>query len=233
MKKNTTLQSASDSRFQVIIDDQFTKTVNDTVRVVLRKNAGSWISDEDIKDIASNARMDIWMKRSEYDPAKGAFKTWTVTLAHNFAISESKKLKRAHDKSVSLTSLSGFDDIDDGEDGRSPRTRTISYRNDSTFLAEGQTLGLDPGETEADHAMMKEYDEQASLRRLALLEEFLETRLNDREKLMLEMLKDGLSKEQMMEIMHMTGGNVDTFKSRLRSKIRNFMIDCDYYGIEE
>ncbi len=61
-----------------------------------------------------------------------------------------------------------------------------------------------------------------SKNRLALLTAFLST-LNESDKLLLEMMKDGLSKEDMMEITHKTGGNIDTCKSRLRQKILRYV----------
>lgn len=58
--------------------------------------------------------------------------------------------------------------------------------------------------------------------RLAQLTGFLST-LNESDKFLLEMMKDGLSKEQMMEITHKSGGNIDTCKSRLRQKILRYV----------
>lgn len=58
--------------------------------------------------------------------------------------------------------------------------------------------------------------------RLAQLTGFLST-LNESDKLLLEMMKEGLSKEQMMEITHKSGGNIDTCKSRLRQKILRYV----------
>ena len=51
---------------------------------------------------------------------------------------------------------------------------------------------------------------------------FLST-LSESDKFMLEMMKDGLTKEQMMEITHKNGGNIDTCKSRLRQKILRYV----------
>ena len=61
-----------------------------------------------------------------------------------------------------------------------------------------------------------------STTRLAQLTNFLAT-LNKSDKLLLEMMKGGLSKEQMMEITHKSGGNIDTCKSRLRQKILRYV----------
>lgn len=236
MTQNITSRPASkSSNFQVIIDDQFYNNVTNTVNSVLRKNAGSWISSEDIEEIASMARVDIWMKSELYDPAKGAsFKTWTVTLAHNFAISEAKKLKNAVDRVIDINRLSGFDNGGNTEEDPEKRSRSkkVNYRMDSTFSWAAKELGIDVEEFNADYFFTKESDEAASAKRLANLEEFLATQLNDREKLLLEMLQDGLTKEQMMDRLNMTGGTFDTFRSRFRSKVRNFMIASDYYAAE-
>ena len=61
-----------------------------------------------------------------------------------------------------------------------------------------------------------------SRERLTRLTGFLTT-LNESDKLLLEMMKDGLSKEEMMEITHKSGGNIDTCKSRLRQKILRYV----------
>ncbi len=61
-----------------------------------------------------------------------------------------------------------------------------------------------------------------SRNRLRRLTAFLST-LSESDKLMLEMMKDGLTKEQMMEITHKSGGNIDTCKSRLRQKILRYV----------
>ena len=61
-----------------------------------------------------------------------------------------------------------------------------------------------------------------SRNRLRRLTAFLST-LSESDKLMLEMMQDGLTKEQMMEITHKSGGNIDTCKSRLRQKILRYV----------
>ena len=61
-----------------------------------------------------------------------------------------------------------------------------------------------------------------SRERLTRLPGFLAT-LNESDKLLLEMMKDGLSKDEMMEITHKSGGNIDTCKSRLRQKILRYV----------
>lgn len=229
--------ASTNSKNQVFFDDQFIKNVTETVNYVLRKNAGSWISSEDIEEIASMARYYILIKSEKYDPEQGAsFKTWYTTCAHNFAISASKKLKNAVDRVVCINSLIGFDNTGgniSADPTKNTRTRKFNYRSDSTFGWAAKELGINIDEYAADYTFNRESEEKASMKRLARLEEFLDSKLNDREKLMLEMLKEKRTKEEMMAKMNMNGGYVDKFKSCLRSKIRDFMTSIDYYGIDD
>ena len=234
-KNNNSHPTSTSNKYQVVINDEFDKNVTETVNFVLRKNAGGWICSDDIDEIASMACVDIWMKSSLFDPSKGAsFKTWYTLLSHNFAISESKKLKNEVDRIVDLANLSGFDDgYSEVDPEKRSRSKKVNYRKDSTFSWAAQELGISIDEFNADYLLMKDADEKASMKRLAILEEFLDTKLSDKEKMMLEMLKEDRTTEEKMEAMNMSSNNVYTFTKRLREKIRNFMRSSDYYGIDE
>ena len=80
----------------------------------------------------------------------------------------------------------------------------------------------DYSDTSIKEPFQKKEERQESRSRLKQLLLFLDG-LNESEKLLLEMMKDGLSKEEMMEITHKSGGNIDTSKSRLRRKIQLFV----------
>ena len=82
--------------------------------------------------------------------------------------------------------------------------------------------GMDLEDTSIVEPFLKVEERSESESRLIQLTGFLST-LNESDKLLLEMMKDGLSKEQMMEITHKTGGNIDTCKSRLRQKILRYV----------
>lgn len=243
MNQNYSSRPASTSnKFQVINDDQFYKTVKETITYVLRKNAGSWISSEQIEDIVSAGCIDVWMKREQYDPSRGASpKTWITTCAHNFAITAAKALKKAVDRKVDITSLSGSDlgktEVDPEKRSRSKK---VNYRTDSTFGWAAQELGINIDEYNADYSFSKESDEAASLKRLAKLEHFLMTGLSDKEKDMLGLQNgpDGLivnmkTKEQLMEELHITDGNAYTRKNRLLSKIYDYIKSPEYYDDED
>ena len=81
--------------------------------------------------------------------------------------------------------------------------------------------GMDLEDFSIMEPFQKKEESSESKDRLALLTAFLST-LNESDKLLLEMMKDGLSKEEMMEITHKTGGNIDTCKSRLRQQILRY-----------
>lgn len=167
------------------------KSISDTVRFTLMKNASSWVKKGyiDVDDFIQSANLHILNRSASYDPDHGTpFKSWVCVVARNYTISESKKLKKI------ITAKTRFD-VFEGMD-----------LEDESILEPFQ------------HA--EELSESAD--RLAQLTGFLST-LNESDKLLLEMMKDGLSKEQMMEITHKSGGNIDTCKSRLRQKILRYV----------
>lgn len=82
--------------------------------------------------------------------------------------------------------------------------------------------GMDLEDFSIQEPFQKIEENSESCERLTRLTGFLTT-LNESDKLLLEMMKDGLSKEEMMEITHKTGGNIDTCKSRLRQKILRYV----------
>ena len=167
------------------------KSISDTVRFTLKKNASSWVKKGyiDVDDFVQGANLHILNRSASYDPNHGTpFKSWVCVVARNYTISESKKLKKI------ITAKTRFD-VFEGMD-----------LEDESILEPFQ------------HA--EELSESTD--RLAQLTGFLST-LNESDKLLLEMMKDGLSKEQMMEITHKSGGNIDTCKSRLRQRILRYV----------
>ena len=167
------------------------KSISDTVRFTLMKNASSWVKKGyiDVDDFIQSANLHILNRSASYDPDHGTpFKSWVCVVARNYTISESKKLKKI------ITAKTRFD-VFEGMD-----------LEDESILEPFQ------------HA--EELSESTD--RLAQLTGFLST-LNESDKLLLEMMKDGLSKEQMIEITHKSGGNIDTCKSRLRQKILRYV----------
>jgi RNA polymerase sigma factor (sigma-70 family) len=167
------------------------KSISDTVRFTLMKNASSWVKRGyiDVDDFIQGANLHILNRSTSYDPDHGTpFKSWVCVVARNYTISESKKLKKI------ITAKTRFD-VFEGMD------------------LEDKSI-LEPFQYSEELSESKD--------RLAQLTGFLST-LNESDKLLLEMMKDGLSKDEMMEITHKTGGNIDTCKSRLRQKILRYV----------
>ena len=174
-----------------LFNDDIIKSISDTVRYTLMKNASSWVKKGyiDVDDFVQSANLHILNRSASFDPSHGTpFKAWVCVVARNYTISEAKKLKRI------ITSKTRFDVID----------------------------GMDLEDFSILEPFQKMDETSESKNRLALLTAFLST-LNESDKLLLEMMKDGLSKEDMMEITHKTGGNIDTCKSRLRQKILRYV----------
>lgn len=174
-----------------LFNDDVIKSISDTVRFTLTKNASSWIKNGYIvvDDFVQSASLHILNQSDSFDPDHGTpFKTWVCVVARNYTISEAKKLKKI------ITAKTRFDVI----------------------------KGMDLEDISILEPFQKKEEKSESKERLTLLTGFLAT-LNESDKLLLEMMKDGLSKEQMMEITHKTGGNIDTCKSRLRQKILRYV----------
>lgn len=174
-----------------LFNDDVIKSISETVRFTLMKNASSWIKNGyiDVDDFVQSASLHILNQSDSFDPDHGTpFKAWVCVVARNYTISEAKKLKKIINAKTRFDVIEGMD------------------LEDFSILEPFQKLE----------------EKSESKDRLTLLTGFLAT-LNESDKLLLEMMKDGLSKEQMMEITHKTGGNIDTCKSRLRQKILRYV----------
>ena len=174
-----------------LFNDDVIKSISETVRFTLMKNAISWIKNGyiDVDDFVQSASLHILNQSDSFDPDHGTpFKAWVCVVARNYTISEAKKLKKIINAKTRFDVIEGMD------------------LEDFSILEPFQKLE----------------EKSESKDRLTLLTGFLAT-LNESDKLLLEMMKDGLSKEQMMEVTHKTGGNIDTCKSRLRQKILRYV----------
>ena len=174
-----------------LFNDDIVKSISDTVRFTLMKNASSWVKKGyiDVDDFIQSASLHILNRSVSYDPEHGTpFKAWVCVVARNYTISESKKLKKV------ITAKTRYDIIE----------------------------GMDIEDSSVFEPFQKSEEASESFERFTQLNEFFST-LNESDKLLLEMMKDGLSKEEMMEITHKSGGNIDTCKSRLRQRILRYV----------
>lgn len=211
-----------------IIDSKCYEIIRKTVSCSLRKNAGGWITEDEIKDVVQSVALHILLQVERYDKNKGAFSTWCSTIAHNYSIQLGKRMKKAGERAVRLSCVNTF--LEGMDDDEKALFSTRNRQEDTSLSWAMDNLGLHPEETEADFFMMKALEENERLHRKNNLQEFLETSLTLGEKQMLEMIKNNLSKEEMMAITHKTGGSIDVCKSRLRAKVYNWMKASDYYG---
>lgn len=228
LSKSSTTRSASSRKSAPVIDRECYEAIRKTVTCTLRKNASSWVSEDDIQDVVQSVAMHIMLQSEKYDEDKSTFSTWCSTVAHNYTIQLGKKMKKAGDRAVRLSGVNSFlEGMDDDEKAMF----TASYRQeDTSFSWLKDEFGMHPEESEADFFMMKAVEDEEMLRRTSNLQDFLDTKLNDGERQLFEMMKNGLSKQEMMEATHKTGGNIDVCKSRLRSKVYNWMKATDYFG---
>lgn len=224
----STTRSASLRKSTPVIDRKCYESIRKTVTCTLRKNAGGWITEDDINDVVQSVAMHILLQSERYDESKGAFSTWCSTIAHNYSIQLGKRMKKIGDRAIKLSGVNTF--LEGMDDDEKALYSAGNRQEDTSMSWAMDNLGMHPEETEADYFMMKALEENEMLRRKNNLQEFLDTRLNPGEKQMLEMMKDNLSKEEMMAITHKTGGNIDVCKSRLRAKVYNWMKASDYYG---
>jgi len=228
LSNKSTTRSASISRNVPVIDRECYDSIRKTVTCTLRKNAGSWISQDDINDVVQSVAMHIMLQSDKFDEGKSTFSTWCSTVAHNYTIQLGKKMKKAGDRAVQLSGVNSFlEGMDDDEKAMFTPSRK---QEDSSLSWAMDNLGLHPDENEADFFMMKAIEDERMAKRTARLQQFLDTKLNDSEKQMFDMMQKGLTKQEMMDMTHKTGGNIDVCKSRLRTKVYNWMKASDYYG---
>ena len=223
------LQSATSQQKskQVIIDAECCESIRKTVRYILKLNMKNYISECDVDDAVQSVLIHIWVKRDVYDPTRGAsFKTWATTIAHNYTIQLSKKLQK-HSKVIK--SLCDFDSLALGQESMDYVFNSIVHCNSSLSWI-NDNLGHRQNESNADYKFDKQHDEEKQNARLDNLVSYLENKLNKSEKQLLQMMKEDRSKEEMMELLKKSSGNIDTCKSRLRSKISKWMKESNYYG---
>lgn len=223
------LQSATSQQRskQVVIDAECYESIRKTVRYVLKRNMRNYVSDCDVDDAVQSVLIHIWVKKDIYDPSRGAsFKTWATTIAHNYTIQLSKKLQK-HFRMIK--SLCDFDTLVTGQEGMDYVFNNIVQSNSSLSWI-NDNLGYAQHDLSADYRLIHQDDEERLNARLDNLTDYLENKLNQSEKELLQLLKDDRSKSDMMEILKKSSGNIDTCKSRLRSKISKWMKESDYYG---
>jgi RNA polymerase sigma factor (sigma-70 family) len=212
---------------EFIIDADFYESIGKTVRYHLKHKLSAYVSDADIEDTLQSVLIHIWLKRGMYDHDRGAsFKTWAITIARNYTIQLSKKLLK---QSMMIKSLCDYDTISKGQEAMDYILNNIVGRNSSVEWI-NDNLGVKSEIYNADYQFNMRHDEECQNKRFEYLKDYLSSKLNRNEQLLLQMMKEDKTKEEMMEFFKKSSGNIDTCKSRLRAKISKWMRDIDYFG---
>lgn len=212
---------------EFIIDADFCESIRKTVSYHLKHKLSAYISEADIEDTLQSVLIHIWLKRDMYNPDRGAsFKTWAITIARNYTIQLSKKLQK---HSSMIKSLCDYDTVSKGQEAMDYVLNAIVGRNSSVEWI-NDNLGIKSDIYNADYQFNLLHDEERQDKRFECLKDYLASKLNRNEQLLLQMMKEDKTKEEMMEFFKKSSGNIDTCKSRLRSKISKWMRDVDYFG---
>lgn len=122
IQNSSTTCSPSVGNNSSLFNEDVANAVSATVSITLHKNVGSWIRKGyiNLDDFTQNAILHILNKSDSFNPDYGtSFQAWACTVAHNYAISESKKLKRIVENKTRLDLLDGYE-IPDGDSTADP-----------------------------------------------------------------------------------------------------------------
>lgn len=204
VKQNQNKSAAAD--FQATLTNELGDTIKKSVLFYIdgRDHLGM-VSSFEREMIAENAWFHVIEKREKYKPSKDAkFSTWAKRVAQNFASDELDKLQN---DPLHMTCLL-HEDQPKNEDDAKKYSDTVSYRK--SF-----------GSVEDCSDQLYFHDLLESLK------EIVSTYVG-RDRTVAEMLIGERTKEEMMAETQMSGGNVDTCKSRVLKKMRADLLKAGY-----
>ena len=205
MKNNTSI-AATAADFQAILTNELGETIKKSVLFYIdgRDHIGM-VSSFEREMIAENAWFLVIEKREKYRPSKDAkFRTWAKRVAQNFASDELEKLQN---DPLHMTGLL-HEDQPKNEDDAKKYSDTVSYRR--SFGSVGDC---------SDQLYWQEM--------LETLKGIVSTYV-ERDRTVAEMLIGECTKEEIMAVMQMTGGNADTCKCRVLKKMRADLLEAGY-----
>ena len=205
MKNNTSI-AATAADFQAILTNELGETIKKSVLFYIdgRDHIGM-VSSFEREMIAENAWFHVIEKREKYRPSKDAkFRTWAKRVAQNFASDELEKLQN---DPLHMTGLL-HEDQPKNEDDAKKYSDTVSYRR--SFGSVGDC---------SDQLYWQEM--------LETLKGIVSTYV-ERDRTVAEMLIGECTKEEIMAVMQMTGGNADTCKCRVLKKMRDDLLEAGY-----
>lgn len=203
-KINPNAAPAADN--QVTLTNELGAYIQRSVLIFLYKmEYGSNVSPFEKEMIAENAWFHVVEKSSKYNPAKNAkFSTWAKKVAQNFAIDELRKLDNDPLHWAGLL----YEDQPADEDDARKYSDTVSCRKTFGSVADS-----------SDQLYFRDM--------LETLKGIVSTYVG-RDRIVGDMLLNERTKEEIKADLQMTGGNVDTCKSRVLKKMRADLLKAGY-----
>lgn len=205
MKTNNTIAATAED-FQATLTNELGETIKKSVLFYInRRDPIGMVSSFEREMIAEKAWFHVIEKREKYRLSKDAkFRTWAKRVAQNFASDELEKLQN---DPLHMTGLL-HEDQPKNEDDAKKYSDTVSYRR--SFGSVGDC---------SDQLYWHEM--------LETLKGIVSTYV-ERDRMVAEMLIGERTKEEMMAVMQMTGGNADTCKCRVLKKMRADLLEAGY-----
>ena len=205
MKKTNSIAAAA-ADFQANLTNELGSTIQKSVLFYIDgRDPVGMVSSFEREMIAENAWFHVIEKHAMYKPSKDAkFSTWAKKVAQNFASDELDKLQN---NPLHMTGLL-HEDQPKNEDDAKKYSDTVSYRR--SFGSVGDC---------SDQLYWQEM--------LETLKGIVSTYV-ERDRTVAEMLIGECTKEEIMAVMQMTGGNADTCKCRVLKKMRADLLGAGY-----
>lgn len=205
MKTNNTIAATAED-FQATLTNELGETIKNSVLYYINgRDPIGMVSSFEREMIAENAWFHVIEKREKYRPSKDAkFRTLAKRVAQNFASDELEKLQN---DPLHMTGLL-HEDQPKNEDDAKKYSDTVSYRR--SFGSVGDC---------SDQLYWHEM--------LETLKGIVSTYV-ERDRTVAEMLIGESTKEEIMAVMQMTGGNADTCKCRVLKKMRADLLEAGY-----
>lgn len=205
MAKNNNL-AATGADIQAILTNELGNLIKKSVLFYIdERDSNGMVSSFEREMIAEDAWEKVVEKHSEYKATGHAkFRTWAKTVARNQASDDLDKLQR---DALHLTSSLYGEQPKENFDDNTDEAKPVCYKPlGCTTDCNSRLYWKDALETLKD--IVSNYD--------------------GRDRTVAQMLIACKTKEEIMAETQMTGGNVDTCKSRVRKKMRDDLLKAGY-----
>lgn len=203
---NNNLDAAAAADFQANLTNELGESIKKSVLLYLAgRDDHGWFSPFEREMIAENAWFHVIEKQAMYKPSPSAkFSTWAKKVALNFA---SDEFSRLQNDPLHRTGLLQEDQPKNEDDAKKYKDTVSPYR---AFGSVGDC---------SDQLYWQDM--------LETLKGIVSTYVG-RDRTVAEMLIGERTKEEIMAEEQMSGGYVDTFKSRIRQRMRADLLKAGY-----